>query len=37
MLLTNELSFSRKIKEAILATRIEKTLSKDRILEIYLI
>jgi len=36
MLLTNELSFSRKIKEAILATRIEKALTKDRILEIYL-
>ncbi len=35
-LLTNEMSVSRKIKEAILAYRIEKTLSKDRILEIYL-
>ncbi|HEX3864873.1 MAG TPA: PBP1A family penicillin-binding protein [Stellaceae bacterium] len=35
-LLTNEVSVSRKIKEAILAYRIEKTLSKDRILEIYL-
>jgi penicillin-binding protein 1A len=35
-LLTNEVSFSRKIKEAILAYRIEGTLSKNRILEIYL-
>lgn len=36
MLLTNEVSVERKVKEAILATRLEKTLSKDRILEIYL-
>lgn len=36
MLLTNEVSISRKVKEIILASRIEKTLSKDRILEIYL-
>ncbi len=36
MLLTNEVSIERKIKEAILATRVEKVLSKDRILEIYL-
>ncbi|HEY0833772.1 MAG TPA: penicillin-binding protein 1A, partial [Azospirillum sp.] len=36
MLLTNEVSFARKIKEAILAVRIERTLSKDRILELYL-
>jgi penicillin-binding protein 1A len=36
MLLTNEVSLSRKIREAILATRLEKALSKDRILEIYL-
>jgi len=36
MLLTNEVSIERKIKEAILATRLEKVLSKDRILEIYL-
>ena len=36
MLLTNEVSLERKIKEVILATRLEKTLSKDRILEIYL-
>ena len=35
-LLTNEVSISRKVKEAILAYRIEHTLSKDRILEIYL-
>jgi penicillin-binding protein 1A len=35
-LLTNELSFERKIKEAILAIRIEQALSKDRILELYL-
>ncbi len=35
-LLTNELSVSRKIKEAMLAYRIERSLSKDRILEIYL-
>lgn len=36
MLLTNEVSFVRKIKEAILAIRIERTFSKDRILELYL-
>jgi len=36
MLLTGEVSYSRKIREAILATRLEKTLTKDRILEIYL-
>jgi penicillin-binding protein 1A len=36
MLLTNEVSISRKVREAILATRLEKSLSKDRILEIYL-
>ncbi len=35
-LLTNEVSFSRKIKEAILAMRIEDAFSKDRILELYL-
>ena len=35
-LLSNEVSFNRKIKEAILAFRIERTLSKDRILELYL-
>jgi penicillin-binding protein 1A len=35
-LLTNEVSWERKIKEAILAFRIERALSKDRILELYL-
>lgn len=35
-LLTNAVSFDRKIKEAILAFRIERALSKDRILELYL-
>ena len=35
-LLTNEVSFNRKIKEAILAFRIERALSKKRILELYL-
>ena len=35
-LLTNEFSLERKIKEAILALRIERALSKDRILELYL-
>ena len=35
-LLTNEVSYERKIKEAILAIRIEQALSKDRILELYL-
>src|SRR5580704_14927016 len=35
-LLTNEVSVSRKIKEALLAYRIETVLTKDRILEIYL-
>ena len=35
-LLTNEVSINRKIKEAILAFRIEKALSKQRILELYL-
>jgi penicillin-binding protein 1A len=36
MLLTNEVSIARKIREIILALRLEKSLSKDRILEIYL-
>ncbi|MCL2760534.1 MAG: penicillin-binding protein 1A [Desulfuromonadales bacterium] len=36
MLLTPERTFSRKIKEAILATRMEKMLTKDEILYIYL-
>ena len=35
-LLTNERSIERKIKEAILAIRIEGAYSKDRILELYL-
>ena len=35
-LLTSDISFSRKIKEAILAFRIEKHLTKKRILELYL-
>jgi penicillin-binding protein 1A len=32
----NSVTLSRKIKEAILATRIENTLTKERILELYL-
>ena len=36
MLLSNELSISRKIKEILLATRIDEALPKDRILELYL-
>jgi len=36
MLLDNQMSLSRKAKEAILAMRIEENLSKDRILELYL-
>ena len=35
-LLTNEISMSRKIKEAILAFRIERALTKERIIELYL-
>ena len=35
-LLTNEVSMRRKIKEAILAFRIERAYSKERILELYL-
>ena len=35
-LLTNEVSYVRKIQEAILAVRIEKALGKDRVLELYL-
>ena len=35
-LLTNEVSINRKIKEAILAFRIERSLTKERILELYL-
>jgi penicillin-binding protein 1A len=34
-LLTNEVSLDRKIKEALLALRIERTYSKDKILELY--
>jgi penicillin-binding protein 1A len=36
MLLTNEVSVARKVKEIILALRLEKSLTKDRILELYL-
>ncbi|HEX2353405.1 MAG TPA: PBP1A family penicillin-binding protein, partial [Xanthobacteraceae bacterium] len=35
-LLTNELSFSRKIKEALLAMKIERAFPKEKILELYL-
>ncbi|HEY1364435.1 MAG TPA: penicillin-binding protein 1A [Xanthobacteraceae bacterium] len=35
-LLSNELSLSRKVKEALLAMKIERTFSKERILELYL-
>ena len=35
-LLTSEVSLNRKIKEAILAFRIERAISKERILELYL-
>tara|TARA_B100001057_G_scaffold472863_1_gene536605 strand:+ start:120 stop:2399 length:2280 start_codon:yes stop_codon:yes gene_type:complete len=35
-LLSNEVSLKRKLKEAILAFRIERSLSKERILELYL-
>src|SRR3954453_23317364 len=35
-LLTSEVSFVRKIKEALLAMRIERAYSKDKILELYL-
>ena len=35
-LLTNEVSLKRKIKEAILAFRIERAYSKERIMELYL-
>ncbi len=35
-LLTNEVSLNRKIKEAILAFRIERALTKERIIELYL-
>ncbi|MCX5618943.1 penicillin-binding protein 1A [Bombella pollinis] len=36
LLNNNSLTIDRKIREALLAMRIERTLSKDRILEIYL-
>ncbi len=36
LLLTNEISVKRKIKEILLASRIEVALPKDRILELYL-
>jgi penicillin-binding protein 1A len=35
-LLTNEVSLDRKVKEALLAMRIERTYSKQKILELYL-
>ena len=35
-LLTNEVSMTRKVKEAILAFRIENAFDKDRILDLYL-
>jgi len=35
-LLSNEVSLSRKVKEALLALKIERTYSKDKILELYL-
>jgi penicillin-binding protein 1A len=35
-LLTNERSYERKVKEAILAIRMERAMSKDRLLELYL-
>ena len=35
-LLTNEVSLARKVKEAILAFRMERAFTKDRILELYL-
>lgn len=34
--LTNEVSLERKLKEAVLALRIERTFSKEKILELYL-
>ena len=35
-LLTSEISLERKLKEALLALRIERTLTKEKILELYL-
>ncbi len=36
LFLSNEKTFDRKIKEIIISARIEKTISKDKILEMYL-
>ena len=36
VLLTNDATIGRKLKEAMLASRLEQTLSKERILELYL-
>lgn len=36
LLLTNEQSIERKVKEAILSIRMERAMSKDRLLELYL-
>ncbi|MBU2168004.1 MAG: transglycosylase domain-containing protein, partial [Alphaproteobacteria bacterium] len=36
ILLTNETSVNRKLKEAILSSRLEATLSKEQIIELYL-
>lgn len=36
LFLSNEKTFDRKIKEIIISSRIEKTISKDQILEMYL-
>ncbi len=36
LLLTNEVSFDRKIKEILLSIRVENILNKDQILELYL-
>ncbi len=36
LLLTNEVTYSRKVKEALLAYRIESTLNKEQILSLYL-
>ena len=36
LFLSNEKTFDRKIKEIIIASRIEKTISKDKILEMYM-
>lgn len=35
-LLTNEVSYERKVKEAVLSFRIDKAMTKDQILELYL-